>query len=421
MTTTTTTDRPAISRAIRELATRAGVATSIIDGLIDRQASIEEARQAVLDDILVRGSIKISPSTDRKTLDDPEFFRSTIADALYARIDVAHKPSDAAKQYLGLTMADIARNCLTRNGISTTGLGADRLITRAMESTSDYPALMMNVLDKSLRVAYEAAPSGLKEVARETENVDFRAKWRIMLDSTGVVLTPVGETGEFKRTSMVDGAASYAVSTYGNIFAISRQALVNDDMNAFGDISRRLGIACAQFEAQFLANLLISNPTMAEDGNPLFCAQHGNYVASGAGAPPSVDTLTTARLAMRHQTGMGGGLIHVEPNALVVSAELETVGEKLVSEIKPITVDAVNPFSKLVKMIVEPRLPATAWYLWADNAQVDSLEYAYLARSPGPQLESRLGFEVDGMQVRVRLDFGGGFVDWRGVYLNAGA
>ena len=48
------------------------------------------------------------------------------------------------------------------------------------------------------------------------------------------------------------------------------------------------------------------------------------------------------------------------------------------------------------------------------------LEYAYLAGAPGPQIETRVGFEVDGVQLKVRLDFGGGFVDWRGWYTNAG-
>ena len=418
-------ERVSINRTIRELATRAGVTTSIVDEMIDRQVALEEARQVILDDVIRRGSIKISSASNRATLDDPEFFRTAVTDALITRIEPAHKPAAAAEQFVGLSMAEIARVVLTRNGISTIGMGADRLITRALDSTSDFPNIMLNVLDKTLRVAYQAAPSGLKEVARETANVDFRAKWRIMLDSTGIVLTPVGEDGEFFRAHMVDGSQSYAVSTYGQIFGITRQALVNDDLNAFGDISRRLGIACAMFEAQFLANLLLANNqqgmTMQQDGNPLFCAAHNNYVAQGSGAAPSVTTLTAARLAMRHQTGMGGGLIHVEPNVLVVSAELETVGEQLIAEIKPIQVSDVNPFSKLVKMVVEPRLPPTGWYLVAEPSMVDGLEYAYLARSPGPQLESRLGFEVDGLQVRVRLDFGGSFVNWRGWYFNYGA
>ena len=64
---------------------------------------------------------------------------------------------------------------------------------------------------------------------------------------------------------------------------------------------------------------------------------------------------------------------------------------------------------------MEPRLtdPA-AWYLAADPSVIDGLEYAYLEGAPGPQIETRQGFEVDGVQIKVRLDFGCGWIDFRG-------
>ena len=42
--------------------------------------------------------------------------------------------------------------------------------------------------------------------------------------------------------------------------------------------------------------------------------------------------------------------------------------------------------------------------MWSPTpAQIDGLEYAYLAGAPGPQTETRAGFEVDGVEVKVRL------------------
>ena len=63
----------------------------------------------------------------------------------------------------------------------------------------------------------------------------------------------------------------------------------------------------------------------------------------------------------------------------------------------------------------------TGWYLVADPAQIDGLEFAYLASEPGPQVDTQTGFRVDGVEVKVRLDFGAGFVDWRGWFFNDGA
>ena len=110
----------------------------------------------------------------------------------------------------------------------------------------------------------------------------------------------------------------------------------------------------------------------------------------------------------------------VEPAYVVVPPELETSTEKLLTSIQPVVIDNVNVFSRL-KLIVEPRFKdAFRWYVVADPASVDGLEYAYLAGSPGPQTFTRLGFEIDGVETKVRLDYGGGFVDWRGWYTNAG-
>ena len=82
----------------------------------------------------------------------------------------------------------------------------------------------------------------------------------------------------------------------------------------------------------------------------------------------------------------------------------------------------MSPFSGSLSLVVEPRLAsATRWYVTADAAEIDGLEYAYLAGGEGPQVESKSGWDVDGVEVRVILDFGAGFIDWRGWYQNAGA
>ena len=53
--------------------------------------------------------------------------------------------------------------------------------------------------------------------------------------------------------------------------------------------------------------------------------------------------------------------------------------------------------------------------------EIDGLEFAYLSGNEGPQVESRSGWDVDGVEIRVILDFGAGFIDHRGWFMNAGA
>ena len=198
--------------------------------------------------------------------------------------------------------------------------------------------------------------------------------------------------------------------------------MINDDLGAFTDIAARLGQAAASFEAQQLVNLLTANsgagPTM-DDGLPFFHASHGNLAATGAVI--SSTTLSAARLAMRRQKSPTGGVIDVTPAVVVVPPELETNAEQMLSSIQATKTADTNIFDVL-RLVVEPRFTnTTAWYVVAEPARIDGIEYAFLSGAPGPQTESRVGFEVDGIQVKVRLDYGCGAIDHRGWYRNPGA
>ena len=52
---------------------------------------------------------------------------------------------------------------------------------------------------------------------------------------------------------------------------------------------------------------------------------------------------------------------------------------------------------------------------------IDTIEYAYLDGQDGVFTETRMGFEVDGMEVKARHDFGAKAIDHRGFYKNPGA
>ena len=109
-------------------------------------------------------------------------------------------------------------------------------------------------------------------------------------------------------------------------------------------------------------------------------------------------------------------MIDVSPKFVLVPAELETLMQQALAEVQAVATAEVNPFSNLT-LLVEPRLTSpTQFYVVADPARVDGLEFAYLEGAPGPQIESRVGFEVDGLEIKVRLDFGCGWIDYRSWY-----
>ncbi|MEY9236434.1 phage head maturation protease [Bradyrhizobium japonicum] len=289
-------------RAIHSLGQRAGASQQRIDALIELGATIEQARAAFLNDMLDRSvTVRSNGNTmhNRNSLDNPETFQRAAAEAMYTRINATFTPSPEARQFVGMTCADVARECLHRAGVSVMGMTGPSVITRALQTTSDYPALLANLMNKSLRDAYVAAPGGIRRIAKQTEVNDFRAKYRIQIDHGGFVLEQVNESAEYPYGSFIDSKESYAIDTYGKIFSITRKALINDDLGGLGDVSRYLGFAAAEFERQALVNLLVSNsgsgPTMS-DGQTLFHATHGNV---GTGGVPSETTLSEARCAFR--------------------------------------------------------------------------------------------------------------------------
>jgi hypothetical protein len=419
------TTRAAVNVEIRALATTFDLGSDWANGLIDRGASEGEARAAALAELGTRQSSR--PVITARTMtvgahDDPTQVRALISDALYARHTPGVQLAEAARPFAHMTAVDVAKECLRMAGVSTTGMAASDVVSRALSTMSDFPSVFANTANRTLRDAYTAAPNTLKTLARPSTAKDFRAKFKVQAADMAK-LQKVNEAGEYKYSTFIDAKESYSIGTYGTIVALSRQMIINDDIGAFLDIAAKLGIASAEFEAQFLVNLLISNAGLGpimDSGTALFDATHGNLSAAVTALDQS--GLTSSRLAMRRQTGINGRPIAVTPKYLLVPPELETAAEIYLTRTQPNSVAGVNPFGGKLEILVEQRLTDTAsWYVVGDPALIDGLEYSYLQGFEGPQTESRAGFEVDGVEVKVRLDYGAAFIDWRNWYKNKGS
>lgn len=417
---TTELETPVQTRAemnteIRSIAALAGLDRAWTDAQIDAEASVDAVRQAAFAEMARTQGETRTRTTAVITVDhtDPAVIATRAGEALYARSHPEHQLALEARAWAGLTMPELARDCLRRSGVATQGMSADTLITRGLHGTSDFPLLLADAVGRELRTAYQEAPSGARAVARQTTARDFRLKRKLTIGAAPALETTL-ESGEFKYGTIDESQETYRLATAGKIIAISRQLQVNDDLGAFTDVPRAFGVQARAFENQALASLIIANPNMS-DGIAVFnAATHGNQKASaGVTLQLIKDDLSAARLAMRKQKAIGGLLIDVSPKFVLVPAELETLMQQALAEVQAVATAEVNPFSNLT-LLVEPRLTsATQFYVVADPARVDGLEFAYLEGAPGPQIESRVGFEIDGLEIKVRLDFGAGWVDYR--------
>jgi hypothetical protein len=299
-------------------------------------------------------------------------------------------------------------------------MDADQLFRAAMHGTSDFTQLLTATGNRTLMAAYQVAQSPVKTtLARQSTATDFRTKTRLKLSDVGL-LKELTEHGEVQHTTRGEATESYALKTYATQFALSRKAFINDDLGAFRDWAATAGRMAGETENNLLMALLLSNPTMGEDATALFDEDHGNIAATGSAL--DVDALDEARKAMRAMKSLDGVTpINAVPKYLLVGPENETTAEQVLATLYPATVAEANPFSGRLTLLVEPRITDARFYVFADPAALPVLEYSYLASAPGPQMASREGWDVLGMEYRVHLDFGAGAVDWRGAFLNEGA
>lgn len=406
--------------AIRELVRNAGETPDVADTYIDSEMTETEIRADLFDRMEARTRRTPTIRVHSPSAEDPATRVRAMEEALHVRV-AGGTPTDAARVYMGHSLRDFARECVERNGVSTRGMDTDQLFRAAMHHTTDFPGLLTGVGRRTLMSSYTAATSPLKAMARQGSRIDFRSGSTLRLGELGA-LQKVSEAGEIKSVTRGEAAESYALDTYAALFAISRKALVNDDLGAFNDWANAAGQAAATTEAALLWTLLSQSagagPLMG-DGKRLFHADHGNLLT---GAALSVESLDAARKALRLQKGLDGKtFITVTPKYLVVGPELETLAEQLLATINATTTDDVNPFAGKLTLAVEPRITDDQWFLFADPASVPVLEYSYLSSAPGPQMSSREGWETLSVEYRVYLDFGAGAVDWRGAVRNPGA
>lgn len=406
----------------------------VAEQLIRSGASLDQARKQVIDLKAERkkeepvGSIdgkqRIAVGDDLTRKGATDGLRNAL---MHRAAPHVHKLEDVGRVYRGMTLLEMARRHLEAHGVRTEGLGKRELAGLAlgletrggMHSTSDFPLILADVGGKTLRAAYAEAPQTFQAWARRTSLPDFKSVKRTQLGEAPQ-LKKIVEGGEFTRGTVGEGREVYQLATYGRTFAVTRQTLINDDMDALSRMPEMFGRSARDLESDLVYEQLTSNPAMG-DTKTLFHDDHHN---TGTGFI-SVEAIGAGRAAMRTQVGLDGvQRINVQAKYLLVPAALETMADQFVSAAMLANEPGkVNPFAGRLQVIAEPRLDADddeAWYLVADPGQIDTIEYAYLEGEEGPFMESRLGFDVDGLELKCRHDFAAKVIDWRGFYLSDG-
>lgn len=381
--------------------------------------SVEEAREMVMDQLRARNkgvSVTMGEAESDK-------FRAAAQDAVLmaAGIPVADA-APGAQELRGYSMVEMARESLRRESGSTVNFGDNMELARAaINSTSTFPAIMSNLANKSVMVGFNEAETTYQIWAGKGSNRDFKEAARVALSEAGT-LELVPEGGQFKQDSFGEASARTKVATYGKLFSLTRQAIINDDLGLFSKIATKYGSAAKRLVNKMVYAQLTGNVKM-QDNVALFDAKHGNV--AGTGEALSVKAIAKAITAMRRQKGITGeATLNITPKYLVVPPELEMTAYQIVNStaaVDGVNSGVANPYKGRFIVVADAELTdPDAWYLVADATQHDTIEVTYLNGVETPRLETRQGFDVDGIEYKVAFDCGVSALDFRGLYKNAG-
>jgi hypothetical protein len=348
---------------------------------------------------------------------------------------LASVPADAG-QFRAMDFVELSREFLERSGVKTRGMDKSTLVGLAlthrsggMASTSDFAVLLENVTNKSLLAAYATSEEdtwrqfcGIRPVQ------DFKVHNLYRTGSFGS-LDAVNEHGEYKSKAIPDGEkATISVGSYGNIIAITRKALMNDDLGAFNSLAVELGQAAARTIENAVYALLALNsglgPTQA-DNSPFFDGTARSNV--GAGAALSVAAVDADAALMASQKDPSGNkYLNLQPYALLVPRTLKSAANLINdAEYDPdanYKVQKPNTSRGMFEVVVAtPRLTGTRRYVFANPAVHAALAVAFLDGQEAPTVQSREGWRVDGTEMKVSLDFGVAAIDYRAAVTDAGA
>ncbi|ELW9235413.1 Clp protease ClpP [Proteus mirabilis] len=386
----------------------------MITCLADANCSVEKAREQLLNTIAQQQN----PEPSNK--DNAHIYAGNgniVGDSVRASVMARAGYQDYEKDnaYNSMTLRELARASLTERGVGVATYNPMQMIGMAFtHSTSDFGNILLDVANKAILLGWEENDETFGKWTKKGQLSDFKTAHRVGLGAFPS-LRKVREGAEYKYVTLNDKGETIALATYGELFSISRQAIINDDMNMLTDVPKKLGEAAKATIGDLVYAVLVDNEKMS-DKKALFSADHKNMITGGM----DVETISAGRTAMRQQKE-GERTLNIRPAFMLVPTTLETQATQVVKSgsVKGADVNSniINPIRDLAEIIAEPRLDDASekdWYMVSRQGS-DTIEVAYLNGIDLPYIDQLDGFTSDGVTTKVRIDAGVAPVDYRGL------
>jgi len=411
----------ALELTVRRAAGAAGLGEDAITGIIERslgrdsQFALMEVIRATRERLEAASPVHAGHPAVTVTRDEGDTIMRGLTQAMEYRCGLTKSLDGEGLQFRGYSARELCRAALENRGVVTRGMGINELIARAFHSTSDMSNITAAVVNKSLRAAYDEEPSTWEVLSTRGDLPDFKKATEVQM-SASMVPQPLQEGGSYKATTMQDGSGTWNLVTYAISISLTRQMIINDDLNAFGEIPTKLGSGARIMQSNIVWDLLLSGASGAktmDDNKEVFHVDHNNTI-SGANTVISIAGMDLARQKLGLQKDPSGNRLNLRPAYLIVPQALATTAEQFLNPLNfaPNTVtgdNATNVFARSVTQITEARLDddsSKMWYLAASPSRVPMLRHGYLSGEPGPTITTEEKRDPDVFKYLMRIDYG---------------
>ena len=290
-------------------------------------------------------------------------------------------------------------------------------------TTSVLNHALANAITKRLVQDYGAQPQDWKKFCAIRSIRDYKPQYRVLLHDFAALGT-VNENAAYTNLAWDDTRETYTPAKRGNLVVVTREAILNDDLEAIRRIPTKLAIAAATTINEFVYGLFTGNPALADNTKVFDDGTQTAHKNRGTAALAAA-SLQSAITQMMKQTNSADKRLGIKPRYLLLPPDLYwTAVTILNSTLLPGSQNNdANPLQGMLEPIVVPQFSdAKDYFLMADPAQIECLEVGFINGQETPELlvqdnpTAGSVFTNDAISYKVRWEFGGGWLDYRGAY-----
>ena len=416
-------------KEIKAICAKVGLDGDDVQTIIDKGEPVEASKDLVIDALAARDHAK-KISTHRPAItggeDSDDKFKAGMADGI--RMRASSIDMDHSNPFRGRSLLRHAEACIVRAGgkvpatkreIYAAAINVMSASTGA-HTTSIFPEVLKDVMNKEVLRGWQEAPNYWDQIASQGSLSDFRQRHMVSLNAFDN-LDEVGEGEEYKHGSIGERGEQISLGKYGKLFALTFEAMVNDDTRQLTRVPAMMGRAASRVPDKIAFEVLTENPELSS-GTTLFHSDHSNTTADTF----SHATVVAMRTAMRTQTVTTKDgdeePLDIIPARLVVPVALDDDARSLMQSEKIDKDLQENTLRGAFEVVSSPRLDlnsTTEFYLIADPAVYDVIEVAFLDGNAAPELFQEEAWNVDQTEFKVRLNCGAAPLDFRAMQRGA--